>query len=204
MARARLRPQARALAVAATLLGAGSLLTAAPAVAAPSASPLGDLFMCVNDSTRAITLAWSFTACPAGSTKFVVFHTPSGATGATGAAGSTGATGAAGQVGAAGATGATGADGATGPTGVSGPTGAVGATGATGATGSTGATGAVGATGASGPIGATGDTGALGATGATGGLGATGATGPAGPVARSRSTCAGWPSSPQIQICSSK
>jgi hypothetical protein len=76
-----------------TVVVVAGTVTASQALAASSAPPaqrIGDFFMCANNHTRALQLAWSSTACPTGSLKFVV---------PTGQAGSTGATGATGPVG---------------------------------------------------------------------------------------------------------
>jgi hypothetical protein len=84
------------LCVGAAVLAAGAI-TATQALAATSAPPaqrIGDFFMCADNHTRALQLAWSSTACPTGSLKFVVPTSQAGGKGATGATGPTGATGA--------------------------------------------------------------------------------------------------------------
>jgi hypothetical protein len=109
------------LAVATAVLAGGIVVAAQAASSAPPAQRIGDFFMCANNGTRALQLAWSTTICPPGTLKFVVpqSHGNGGTTGATGAAGATGATGLQGATGAPGQAGALGATGATGPAGPS-------------------------------------------------------------------------------------
>ena len=113
----RYRWSVRRMVIAGTVAGAvvaGGISTAVAATRGPEATAIGDLFVCVNDSTKVMSQVWSFTVCPKGSSKFEVNHTagsgintpgPTGATGATGAMGATGAAGAQGPTGAAGAAG---------------------------------------------------------------------------------------------------
>ncbi|MBI1379249.1 MAG: hypothetical protein GC157_17485 [Frankiales bacterium] len=141
-------PRSRGLAAGVlVLLAAGAL--AAPALAASrgeaataasTAHPLGTLFVCAAPGSRALSLAWSFTACPAGATKYAVTRAagPEGATGPTGPAGPAGATGPTGPAGPQGAPGETGATGPTGPSGPAGPTGATGEAGPAGPAGAAG------------------------------------------------------------------
>ncbi|HEY5186236.1 MAG TPA: hypothetical protein VIM19_15340 [Actinomycetes bacterium] len=78
----------------------------------PTPEVIGDLFICVNNSSKLMTQVWSTTVCPTGSFKYVVPKKGSstGATGAQGVAGPQGPAGAAGPQGPAGAPGATGKD----------------------------------------------------------------------------------------------
>ena len=83
------------LSVATAVLAGGMVVAAQAATSTPPAQKIGDLFMCANNNTKALQLAWSTTSCPTGTLKFVVPQ--SHATGAaTGPQGSTGATGPAG------------------------------------------------------------------------------------------------------------
>ena len=72
-------PRAVATTALAVLVSASGL-TAANAAIVPG-TPIGDLWMCVNNSTRVISLAWSGTTCPSGSTKYVVYASTGGAAG---------------------------------------------------------------------------------------------------------------------------
>ena len=82
-----------------TVVVVAGIVTASQALAAssaPSAQRIGDFFMCANNHTRALQLAWSTTVCPTGAAKFVVPMSHAGATGPTGATGASGSTGATG------------------------------------------------------------------------------------------------------------
>ena len=113
----------RRMVIAGTVAGAvvaGGITSAVAATRGPDALAIGDLFVCVNDSTKVMSQVWSYSVCPKGSSKIEVNHSagagvttpgPRGATGATGAKGATGATGEQGPTGATGAAGAAGAAG---------------------------------------------------------------------------------------------
>ena len=78
---------------------AGGFTSAVAATRGPTPERIGDLFICVNNSSKVMTQVWSTTLCPTGSFKYVVPKSSgtTGATGATGAQGPTGATGAPGK-----------------------------------------------------------------------------------------------------------
>ena len=86
------------LGAASAVLVAGAITAtqALAATSAPSAQRIGDFFMCADNHTRALQLAWSTTTCPTGTMKFVVPLSSAGAKGPTGATGATGAIGATG------------------------------------------------------------------------------------------------------------
>jgi hypothetical protein len=72
---------------AATIMGGGIVAAQAQAASSnPPAQTIGDFFMCADSGSRAVRLAWSWTACPSGTTKYVVpqAHGTTGATGARG------------------------------------------------------------------------------------------------------------------------
>jgi hypothetical protein len=124
----RNRWTARRMVLVAAVAGAvvaGGITTAVAATRGPTATVIGDLFVCVNNSSKSMTQAWSFTVCPTGSSKYVLPAAP-------------GAVGVPGLPGLPGPAGATGAMGASGAVGASGPQGPQGDTGATGAKGSQG------------------------------------------------------------------
>ena len=105
---------------------------------------------------------------------------PQGNTGPTGPQGTAGIQGNPGAKGNPGEQGDPGPQGNTGPNGETGPQGTAGIQGNTGATGNTGGTGPQGNTGGTGPQGNTGATGNTGGTGSQGNTGNTGGTGPQG------------------------
>jgi len=70
-----------------TVMGGGIVVAQAHAASSnPPAQTIGDFFMCADSGSRTVHLAWSWTACPSGTAKYVVpqAHGTSGATGARG------------------------------------------------------------------------------------------------------------------------
>ena len=68
---------------------AGGVTSAVASTRGPTPEVIGDLFICVNNSSKLMTQVWSTTVCPTGSFKYVVPKKGS-STGATGAQGATG------------------------------------------------------------------------------------------------------------------
>jgi hypothetical protein len=79
---------------------AGGLTSAVASTQGPKAEVIGDLFICVNNSSKLMTQVWSTTVCPTGSYKYVVPKAPAVAAGAVGVQGVPGPKGATGADGA--------------------------------------------------------------------------------------------------------